>query len=374
MRIAHLADIHLGYRAYNRLTRQGINSREADVFQAFRRALDQVIAIQPDIIIIAGDLFHVVRPSNLCISSTFRAFLNLRAVTNTPVIIIGGNHDSPRSADTGCILDLLQNIPGIYIAHNEYKGITLPELDTTVFCLCHRAVPQLSSLKVEPNPDSQHNVLTIHGTMEGIAKNFYDVGQPITRSQIMHDGWDYIALGHYHVYEQLADNIYYSGSTEYTSFNIWQETDKPKGFIEFDLDERKLIKFHKVDTRDVIDLRKIDAEGITASEINQLIQQRIAGIKGGHGDKIIRLVVENAARPVLPDLDYKMIRQFRLETLHFALDLRPKKEGHVKIVDGSTRALPLEEEWREFSSNYDVPAGVDRHELFTKGLEYLGNE
>ena len=114
MRVAHLADIHLGYRAYNRVTRQGINVREADIFNAFRQSLDKVIEIQPDLIVIAGDLFHVVRPSNLCIEHTFKAFAKLRAETKAPIVMIGGNHDSPRSTDTGCILDLMQNIQGVH--------------------------------------------------------------------------------------------------------------------------------------------------------------------------------------------------------------------------------------------------------------------
>lgn len=373
MRIAHLADVHLGYRAYNRVTRQGVNLREADVFNTFRQSLAKIVEIQPDLIVIAGDLFHVVRPSNLCIETTFREFMKLRGETSAPVVIIGGNHDSPRSTDTGCILDLLLNVPGVYAAHNEYKGISIPEIDTSVFCLCHRALAGLSSLKIEPDPASKYNVLAVHGTLEGISRNFYDVTQPITRAHIMHDGWDYIALGHYHIHEKLADNAYYSGSIEYASFNIWEEAGKPKGFIEFDLDERGLVNFHKTKPREVVDLRSVDAEGLSASELNQLIQLRVDGISGGHEGKIIRLVVENIAKPVVPDLDYQTIRRIRSEAVHFDVQLRPRKKESVLIAgeDGRT-AIPLEEEWRLFAAEYDLPGGIEREGLVAKGLEYLG--
>ena len=43
MRLVHLADLHLGYRQYQRLTPQGINQREADVATAFKRAVDKVV-------------------------------------------------------------------------------------------------------------------------------------------------------------------------------------------------------------------------------------------------------------------------------------------------------------------------------------------
>lgn len=373
MKVAHLADIHLGYRAYNRVTRQGINVREADVFNVFRQALDKVVEIGPDLIIIAGDLFHVVRPSNLCIEQTFREFIKLRSKTNAPVVLIGGNHDSPRSLDTGCILDLLRNVPGVHVVHNEYKGITIPEIDTTVFCLCHRALPGLSGLKIEPNPDTHYNVLTVHGTLEGIGRNFYDSVPPISRASVMHDGWDYLAFGHYHKHEKLSDNAYYSGSLEYTSFNIWEETDRAKGFIEFDLDERQVVAFHKSKPRDVVDLRAVEAEDMSADEINQLIQFRLDGINGGHKEKIIRLVVENISRPVIPDIDYSALRLIRSEALHFDLQLRPKRrEGVSKNGENSGTALPLEDEWREFAKVYQVSADINREELIEKGLEYLG--
>ena len=40
MRLVHLADIHLGFRQYQRQTPAGINQREADVAASMRRTLD----------------------------------------------------------------------------------------------------------------------------------------------------------------------------------------------------------------------------------------------------------------------------------------------------------------------------------------------
>ena len=56
------------------------------------------------------------------------------------------------------------------------------------------------------------------------------------------DDWSYVALGHYHVYRQVAPRAWYSGSIDYTSSNPWgelrEERDQRvpgKGFIEHDL-------------------------------------------------------------------------------------------------------------------------------------------
>src|SRR5688572_25543968 len=98
MLIAHLADLHLGYRAYHRLGPGGINARERDVALAFRAALDKLIQLKPDLIIFAGDIFHTVRPSNAAIADAFRQFARLRSsLPNSPVVMIAGEHDSPRS-------------------------------------------------------------------------------------------------------------------------------------------------------------------------------------------------------------------------------------------------------------------------------------
>src|SRR5205085_3063549 len=74
MKIVHIADLHLGYKQYQRQTANGLNQREADVAIAFKRAIAKIIEIKPDIVLFAGDVFHTVRPPNHAI---LHAFLEL---------------------------------------------------------------------------------------------------------------------------------------------------------------------------------------------------------------------------------------------------------------------------------------------------------
>ena len=91
MRIVHLSDIHLGYRQYQRLTAGGINQREADVAGTFRRAIDAVIELRPDLIVVGGDVFHSVRPSNPSILHAFAQFSRLRsALPETVIVMVAG--------------------------------------------------------------------------------------------------------------------------------------------------------------------------------------------------------------------------------------------------------------------------------------------
>ena len=73
MRLVHLSDLHLGYRQFQRQTAAGINQREADVASVFRAAIDKIIDVKPDLVLMAGDVFHNVRPSNPAILLARRA-------------------------------------------------------------------------------------------------------------------------------------------------------------------------------------------------------------------------------------------------------------------------------------------------------------
>ena len=113
MTIAHLSDTHLGFRAYGRVRPDGANVREADVLETFERTLGAMADRDPDLVVHAGDFFHVVRPSNLSLVGGYRAveaFQKRRG--GKPMVILGGNHDVPR-AGSGGILGLFAGIPGV---------------------------------------------------------------------------------------------------------------------------------------------------------------------------------------------------------------------------------------------------------------------
>jgi len=168
VRIAHLAYAHLGFRQYPRQTPGGINQREHDVAAAFRAAIDGVIAARPDAVIVAGDLFHAVRPTNAAIVFAFREFQRLRvALPDAPVVLIAGNHDTPRSAETGSILSLFEDL-GVDVAGTEARRLAYPRLDLAVIAVPHAAhmSPLLTSLR--PAGYERHVVLVMHVEVEGV--------------------------------------------------------------------------------------------------------------------------------------------------------------------------------------------------------------
>ena len=159
MKLAHIADSHLGIRQYHRQTPTGINQREADVANAFRGVIDDVIRAGPDVVVIAGDLFHSVRPTNAAIVFAFRQFQRLReALPKAPVIVVAGNHDTPRSSETGSILKLFEEL-GVSVAADVARRFEFPELDLSVLAVPHQALVDPEELQIRPDGPARHQVL-----------------------------------------------------------------------------------------------------------------------------------------------------------------------------------------------------------------------
>ncbi|NOT07549.1 MAG: hypothetical protein HOP28_05000 [Gemmatimonadales bacterium] len=382
MRIAHLADLHLGFRQYHRQTSGGINQREADVANAFRAAAAGVIEARPDAIILAGDLFHAVRPSNHSIVFAFRQLQLIReALPNTPIILIAGNHDTPRSSDTGSILQLFEEL-GVSIAADAARRLTFPALDLSVLAVPHAAWFGAEPLVLRPEGPEKHQVLVLHGEVEGLF--------PSDRTSVEYGGvvfdaatlecerWSYVALGHYHVQHEVAKNIWYSGALEYVSPNPWGELAdearhkiRGKGWLLADLDAGRVTRVPVAAGRPIFDLPRVDGEGLSAALLDQAIAARLAEIPGGIADTIVRLVVENVPRHISRDLDHAALRAAKAQALHFQLDLRRPESASERgnAAPGGRKTLP--EVVGEFLARRPLPERVDRARFVSTGLDVL---
>ncbi|HEX6367347.1 MAG TPA: exonuclease SbcCD subunit D [Longimicrobium sp.] len=349
MKIAHLADLHLGYRAYHRVNARGGNVRESDVADAFRQAVNRMVELRPDLVLVAGDVFHTVRPSNSSIADAFRQFSLLAdRLPDVPIVMIAGNHDSPRSADTGNILNLFREIDGVRVVCDECRSIRLPEIDTSILCLPHVSLSTGEEVPMEPDSGSKHNVLMLHGTIEGESADQklryiseYG-GAIIPEGKIDPAQWDYVALGHYHLCQDLAPNMWYSGGLERTSANIWFERED-KGFLVYGTKTGRA-EFEPVNTRAMVDLPKIEARGLGAEELDETIRASVERIPDGLQGKIVRLVIYDVPRAVVRELNHKRIREWKAEAVHFHLDARPPEARRRTGSNAPVRRQTLQEQ------------------------------
>ncbi len=361
LRLCHLADVHLGYRRYNKITRQGINQREFDVNLAFQEAITRIISLKPDVTVIAGDLFHAVRPTNAIVTMCFRQLRRLADETQAPVIIVAGNHETPKRIDTGSVLQLFTEIRGVYVADAQKEVFSFKEKSLSVTCLPHAALLDKANLSLRADDRYAHNVLVVHGQVnEGWVSDFG--GAEVDLKSLSPHEWDYIALGHVHLHRPVALNAAYSGSIEHTATNIWSEATQPKGFLEVQLPGAKRVFHPLTSPREVVALEPLDVSGIEPEGIMVLIRERVEEVPGGIEGKIVRLEVKGMSRESYRHLDHKALRALRAQALNLTLDIsfvNTYKESSTVSKPG--KGL-LKDQLLEFSKSAEVP-GVSHEEI-----------
>lgn len=381
--IAHLADIHLGFRQFHRQTPGGINQREADVANAFRAAVDGVIAARPDAVIIAGDLFHAVRPSNYSIVFAFRQLQRLREeLPEAPLILIAGNHDTPRSSDTGSILLLFEEL-GVYVVVDEARRLPFPELDLSVLAVPYAAMRSPDKVVLRPDGPERHQVLALHYEIEGlfpIERYSSEHGAMLLDPEVLRrEPWSYVALGHYHVQsEQGAKHIWYPGALDYVSPNPWGELfdesrlgTQGKGWLLADLVKGTVTRMQVEPARLVYDLRWLDAEGLSPGEVDREIAKRLASVPGGLPDAIVRLVVTEIPRHVVRELDHAAIRVAKASALHLHLDFRRPDAVRSLGIGSPGRRQTLPEILKDFLTRRPLPERVPRDRFVASGIGLL---
>jgi len=126
IRIAHISDTHLGYRALGKtdpLT--GRNQRSVDVELAFADAITDILARDVDLVVHSGDLFNQTRPPYAAIGAAMRQFRRLEAA-GIPAVVIGGNHDTPRLRSSGSVFSLLSLVAPETKFVGGYEADTIP--------------------------------------------------------------------------------------------------------------------------------------------------------------------------------------------------------------------------------------------------------
>ena len=382
MKLAHLADLHLGFRQFHRQTSSGLNQREADVANAFRAAVDGVIAERPDAVLLAGDIFHSVRPSNPSILFAFRELARLReALPEAPVILIAGNHDTPRSTETGSILALFSSL-GVDVVADQARRLSYPALDLAVLAVPHPALVGPERVSLGPDGSERHQVLMLHGEVEGLfsadRSSVEYGGALLPPAELAGAGWSYVALGHYHVQTEVAPRVWYSGALEYVSTNPWGELVEErkrrlsgKGWLLVTLPEGRVERRPIAAARRVLDLEPVDGRDKTAAELDAAIAARLDAVPGGIAGQIVRLVVRNVPRHIGRELDHAAIRARKTEALHFQLDLtRPEDQRETGVgAPGHRQTLPQIVE--AYLSRRLLPGEIDRDAFVRRGVALI---
>jgi exonuclease SbcD len=317
LRIAHLADTHLGYRQYATVDpRTGRNQRSVDIERAYARTVDDILERDVDLVIHAGDMFHHTRPSWAAI----RTFVEqTRRLVNAglPFIAIAGNHDMPRLRSSESLFTILQLVlpSARIVAGYDLEEIPFPGLDLMVHAFPHGALTDPNAASPVPAP-RQRNILVAHGLVQGMplpSTHHREPGETELGMSLLGGELDYIALGHFHIHGLYAPKAYYSGATERVS---WTDFDATPGYNLVTLNEMGAVVEHvDLPGRPMIRLDRLSAATGNAREVADRILS--AASQRDQPEGMFRIVLDDADRPKRREVE----RLIRREGREFAWSL-----------------------------------------------------
>ncbi len=369
MKILHVADTHLGYSAYRRVTEDGVNQREMDVYDAFKQFIDCALKSKPDLVVHAGDLFDSVRPTNRAITFAIHQILRL-SKQEIPFVIIAGNHEHPKLKETGHIFSILDHIENVYPIYNaNYETIPF-EIDGNKITI--HAIPQTTTKqefndnlkKLKPETNADYNILLVHGGVKGIKEfSMNEFNELIIPTQYLKSNFDYVALGHYHKYVKVSENAFYSGATECFTFS---DAGEQKGFIELELKDGKIKhNFVALKNRPMVDPGPINCSNLSLDEVMKCIKKTIKEIEPS--GKVFRIVLDSIPSHIYRGIDFSTIRAQSSEAVHYEIKANVIKEGGSKASETS-KIDALANEFEVFLRAQSIE---EKETLLKLGLGYI---
>ena len=269
MKFIHLSDLHIGKRV------NGVSMLEDQAY-ILEKILQQLDRIQPEAVLISGDVYDKSVPSAEAVT-LFDDFLCALAERKLYVFIISGNHDSAeRLAFGGRLLE----DKGIYLSpvydgsispitlNDEYGSIHFWLLPFLKPVHVKRFYPQetiesytdacrvaVQNMLLDP---TQRNVLLAHQFVTGSAtcdSEEISVGGTDNVDAAVFADFDYVALGHIHGPQNIgSQRIRYCGTPLKYSFS---ESNHKKSITQVELREKGTLRLETVPLVPKHDMRQI---------------------------------------------------------------------------------------------------------------------
>ena len=268
LRILHTADVHLGARHAD-LGDRAAAQRERQ-FAAFRATVDLALAEKVDLVLIAGDLFDSnVQPRR----SVERVAAELARLAEARIrtVMIPGTHDVYDRASIYRAYDLpaLAGVAGpdhVTVLTPDRESVQLTALDAVVHgpVFATKRAPHSPLAGFDASADPQTwRIGLIHGSVAIPGRTDRDE-VVITTEEIAASGLDYLALGHWHSFQQgrAGAVVYaYAGAPE----PVAVDQDRAGRVALVTLDEARGVKTVVVEERQVGRTRfeKLDIEAST---------------------------------------------------------------------------------------------------------------
>ncbi|WP_436853781.1 exonuclease subunit SbcD [Staphylococcus caeli] len=252
MKIIHTADWHLG----RILNGKSLLEDQQDILDKFILAMEEE---QPDVIVVAGDLYDTSYPNKDAIQLLESAIDTLNLKMNIPLIMTNGNHDSRERLNYGAkwfeksrmyIRTNLQDINNpISIGNVDFYTLpfaTINEVQSffddksieTHQQALKKAVEKMSEVMDKEKINILIGHLTVQGGIRSESERPLTIGTVESVSEDAFHQFDRVMLGHLHHPFSIKSNfINYSGSILQYSFS---EANQPKGYKKLEIIDNKI--------------------------------------------------------------------------------------------------------------------------------------
>jgi DNA repair protein SbcD/Mre11 len=373
-RLVAIADAHLGRAHYQAVDEQGLNQREADFTAAWHRSVQAALDLNPDAVLVLGDLFDAPRP-------TYRAFregargLRRLAEAGVPTAAISGNHDTPRLRESGAPYAVLADaFPALrFVYRGAYEPVDLlagVRVHAVPQCAGAEEVKQEIGRAAEARSSDHLNLLIAHIAVTVLSRRYTygDVNELEVDLTTLDAGFDRILLGHFHNFAQVAPNAWYPGSTDTFSFkDLPQEGEPPvKGLLSLDTGSGQ-VRHHPVPGGRPLLSYRLDAFDLSVPEI----YQAAAGLAGpGQTDgAVVRLFVNRARPEARRLLDRRQVAEVFPGALVVTVMVDADEDDQAAQLAAQPVAS-LADEWDRYLASVPIE-GYDRERLAGMGRAVL---
>jgi exonuclease SbcD len=312
LRIAHIADTHIGMENYGRVNPEtGLNQRLHDFLNSLDQAVDGAIAERVDLAVFAGDIYKTRDPTPTHQREFARRVQRL-AAAGIQTMLVAGNHDVPMSAGRATSVDIFRalEVPSVTVARSigthlvqtrsgpiqivafpwairslvvaqpEYKNCTIAELNQAMIDLT-RARLRTEAEALDPGmPAICVGHAHIFGAKIGAERLLTMGGDPMYDLQTFDlPSVAYVALGHIHKHQVLnyaAPQVVYAGSIDRVDFG---EQDEAKGWVLVEIGEngQAEYEFRPIKARAFLTIEaRVESENATEDVVRAIARQASA--------------------------------------------------------------------------------------------------
>ena len=326
MKIAAIADLHIGLKTYSKLDPiTHFTYRELEVLDNLKKICSKLIEDNIPVLVISGDIYHSSTVSNT-LQNEVNKILFSAANRGLKIIMIDGNHDRKKLSSAVSPLEIFStfNIPNIIHARDfkEYELIIDNEIIKFILLPVYASSDEIKELINKATENYPNKCIILgHFSVAGAKMNDWLVAENeeyIDLNAFKKDNVIFTILGHLHKPQILNQKplIFYTGSLQRTDFN---EENQEKGYWILDTQD---------ETYQFIPINTLNFYTIKDSLIEHSLAEIMQNIDTNKcNNAVVRIILNIDEEHLLNEADEKFLKDYLVKNNVVSISLKTQLEN-----------------------------------------------